>query len=95
MPVKNVFMVMRHSFFRLMSVLMYVNVTRLFIVVRVLVIINLIMFIRFIRIVGTFRIINNYEVVFFSFSEVNAVTSVIRIIRANFKQDRLNLITAI
>ncbi len=64
MPVNNVVMVMRHSFFRLMSVLMYVNVTRLFIVIRVLVITKLIMFIRFIRIVGTFRIINANEVFF-------------------------------
>ncbi len=68
MPVNNVVMVMRHSFFKFMSILMYVNVTRLFIVIRVLVIfnsinlINIIMFIRFTRIVATFRIIYDYEV---------------------------------
>ena len=64
MPVSNVIMVMRPSFFRFKSVLMYVIVTRFFIVFIVLAIINLIIFFRFIRIVGTFRIISADEVFF-------------------------------
>jgi hypothetical protein len=61
-PVNNVITVMRYSFFRFMSVLMYKSVTRLLIVIRVISIINLILFIRFIRIVGAFRTINANEV---------------------------------
>ncbi len=62
--VKNVIIVMRYRSFRFMSVLMFLNVTGLFIVIRALAIIKLIMFVKFIQVLGTFRIINANEVYF-------------------------------